>query len=247
MEVRGDRVVSGVYDDSGKLERLVAFNLRTQVIDKLTDREAEEFTLRSKLLGERSPDGMKSVQEGKNSLTLCQVGHPPKELGTFKVGEYPSHSALWLDNHRFLTHDGNGNLLAVGLDGVRVPMMQVPVEEKKDGTAYFRRDTDRRIIYRCGREQFLINAEAKTWERCEWDSRGHGFEESCDDRMHRVYRYKGTEIARSPFWTRLGPETLTTDSYIAVWIESDLRVWSAGTGNWTTLGKQTDQIAGWIK
>jgi hypothetical protein len=247
MEVRGDRVVSGVYNDSGILGRLVAFNLRTRAIEELTDREAEEFTLRSNLRGKRSPDGMKSVVAWNNSLTLEQVGHSSKKWGTFKIGEYPVAAGLWLDNDRFLTHDGNGNLLAVGLDGARVPVMQVPVEEKKDGSAYFRRDTDGRIIYRCGREQFLINTEAKTWERCEWDSRGHGFEESCDGQMRRVYRYRGTEISRSPFWTRLGPETLTTESYIAVWIESDLRVWSAGTGNWTTLGTHTDQIAGWMK
>jgi hypothetical protein len=125
--------------------------------------------------------------------------------------------------------------------------VQVPAEETKDGCSYFRRDADGRIIYACGRERFLINTEAKTWDRCEWESLGRGFEESSDDRHRRIYRYKGTEIARSPFWTRLGPEALTTDSYIAVWVESNLRVWSAGTGHWTTLGTHTDQIAGWIK
>ncbi len=46
IEVRGDRVVSAFVNDSGKLGRLVAFNPRTRAIEKLTDREAEEFRLR---------------------------------------------------------------------------------------------------------------------------------------------------------------------------------------------------------
>ena len=246
MEVRGDRVVSGFYNSS-KLERLVGFNLRTRAIEKLTDRESEAITLGSELLGERSPDGVKSVTERDNSLTLYRVGHPPKKLGTFKIGEHPVSSGLWLDNDRFLTQDGNGNLLAVGPDGARAPVVRVPVEEKTDGWWHLHRDADGRIIYSCGRERFFINTEAKTWERCEWESRGHGFEESSDGQLRRVYRYKGTEIARSPFWTRMGPEALTTTSYIAAWVESDLLVWSAGTGKWTTLGTHTDQIAGWIK
>jgi hypothetical protein len=248
LEVRGDRVVSGVSNDWGKLERLAAFNFRTCVIDKLTDREAEEFRLRSELREERSPDGMKSVVASKNVLTLFHVGHPPKEWGIFKLGDYPTHSGLWIDNERFLTQDGNGNLLTVRLDGTRVPVMRVPLEAKTKSSPYFRRDTDGRIIYSCSGTQFFIDTEAKSWERCEWESRGHGFEESCDDQMRRIYRYKGTEIARSPFWTRMGPyEALTTESYIAVFVESDLLVWSAGTGKWTTLGTRTDQIAGWIK
>lgn len=249
MEARGDRVVSGFYDpDRGTLERLVAFNWRTRAIEKLTDREAETITQGSKLLGERSPDGTKSVTASGGSLTLHRVGRLSKDWGPFQIGDDPPPFGLWLDNDRFLTQDGNGNLLAVMLDGTRVPVVQVPVEDKTARWPYFRRDSDGRIIYRCGREQFLINADAKTWERSEWDSLAHGFEESSDGQSRRVYRYKGTEIARSPFWTRLGPyEALTTPGYIAVWVESDLRVWSAGTGKWTTLGKHTDQIAGWIK
>lgn len=248
MEVRGDRAVSGFYDpDRGTLERLVAFNRRTRAIEKLTAHETETITQSSELPGERSPDGMKSVTARDNSLTLHRVGHPPKEWGHFQIGEAPLSSGLWLDNERFLTQDGNGNLLTVGMDGARVPVVRVPIEEKKDDWWHLRRDADERIIYSCGRGRFLINTEAKTWERCEWESHGHGFEESSDGQQRRVYRYKGTEIARSPFWTRIGPEALTTDGYIAVWVESDLRVWSAGTGKWTTLGKHTDQIAGWIK
>lgn len=249
MEVRGGRVVSGVHN-SGKFERPVAFNLRTRAIEKLADHEAEEFMMRSELPEERSPDGMKSVTVRENVLTLVHVGHPSKRLGTFKVGEHPLSPGLWLDNERFLTQDGSGNLLAVGLDGVRVPVVQIPVVENKNDWPYLRRDADGRIIYACGRERFLIDADAKTWERCEWESLGHGFEESSlgDDQRRRVYRYKGTEIARSPFWTRIGPyEALATDGYIAVWIEHDLCVWSAGTGHWTTLGAHTDQIAGWLK
>ena len=249
MEARGDRVVSGFYDpDRGTLERLVAFNWRTRAIEKLTDREAETIALGSKLLGERSPDGTKSVTARGGSLTLHRVGHPSKDWGQFQIGEDPPPFGLWLDNDRFLTQDGNGNLLAVGPDGARVPVVQVPVEEKTTRWPYFRRDSDGRIIYTCGRERFLINADAKTWERSEWDSLGHGFEESSDGQSRRVYRYKGTEIARSPFWTRMGPyEALTTPSYMAVFVESDLLVWSAGAGKWTKLSDRHCQIAGWIK
>jgi hypothetical protein len=176
LEVRGDRVVSGFYNDSGILERLAAFNLRTRAIEQLTDGEVETITRHSKLPGERSPDGLKSVTAGNNSLTLYRVGHPPKELGRFELGDqYPVSPGVWLDNDRFLTQDGNGNLLAVGLAGARVPVMRIPIEGKPNSSPYFRRDADGRIIYACGREQFLINPEAKAWERCEWESRGHGF------------------------------------------------------------------------
>jgi hypothetical protein len=251
MEVRGDRVVSALLNDSRKVERLVAFNLRTRAIEKLTDREVEEFTLRCEatLPGERSPDGLKSVYVSDDkSLKLYRVGQRSKQLGRLEIDPYSS-VAVWLDNEHFLTQDGNGQLIEVDLDGARVPVMQVPVEEKTARWSGFQRDTDGRIIYACGRERFVINTEAKTWERGAWVSHGHGFEESSlgDDQKRRVYRYKGTEILRSPFWTRLGHEALTTESYIAVKVESDLCVWFAGTGEWTTLGTHTHQIAGWIK
>ncbi len=180
------------------------------------------------------------------SLRLYRVGQPSKKLERLEVDPYPV-PAVWLDNERFLTQDGNGHLIEVDLDGARVPVVRVPVEEKAARGSFFRRDADGRIIYSCGGEQFLINTEAKSWERCEWESRGHGFEESSDGQHRRIYRYKRTEIARSPFWTRLGPEALTTPGSIAVFGESDLFVWSAGTGKWTKLSNRHCQIAGWIR
>jgi hypothetical protein len=251
IEVRGDRVVSGFFNDRGKLERLVAFNLRTRATEKLTDREVEAITFRATepwSPDELSPDGTKVVRGYENRITLYRVGQPPKDWGRFQIGESPLWLGVWLDDDRFLTQDGNGNLLTVDLDGARVPVMRIPVKEKKDNWR-LHRDSDGRIIYSCWPEHFFINTEAKTWEPCEWVSLGHGFEESSrgDDQFRRVYRYKGTEIARSPFWTLSGPAEVTTEGFIAVWVEGRLQVWSAGTGNWTKLSARTNQIAGWVK
>ncbi len=258
IDVLDDRVVSGVYKDAFDLERPVSFNLRTRTIEKLTECEVNEFEQRGSSgfwRGIRSPDRMKSVEAWSYSLTLNHVGQPPKEWGRFnRTGLH--RAGLWLDNERFLTQDDYGNLLTVGLDGVRVPVMEIPVAEKNltwhlfapDG---FERDADGRIIYTCGRECFFINTEAKTWERCEWKSLGHGFEQGCfrDDQGRSVYRYKGTEILRAPDWTHVleTPEALTTEGYIAVWAGRRVRVWFAGTGEWTTLGENTRFLAGWIK
>jgi hypothetical protein len=253
IEVCGDRVVSGFFNDRDKLERLLSFNLRTRAIEKLTDRETEAITFRateSRLPSEVSPDGTKVVHGYRDQITLYRVGHPPKNLGRFKIGEMPFESGVWLNDEYFLTQDGNGKLLTVNLDGVRVPVVQIPVKEQDSHRWQLQRDADGQIIYSCGSESFSIDAEAKTWkrcERCEWASLGHGFERSGDDQYRFIYRYKGTEIARAPFFTRLGPIEATTNGYIAVWVGGSLGVWSAGTGKWTTLEVRTHQIAGWIQ
>lgn len=271
IEVSGDRVISGVYSPEGELERLVAFSLQARAIEQLTDHELETLIPRSHLIGPRSPDGMKCVFCWDDTLLLQRVGQPTKDLGRVNVGENNFYPGLWLDNERFLTQDGYGNLLTVGLDGVRVPVVrvpikplprwegpalfpdvlpvQVPVEEEVNSWFEFRRDADGRIIYECnGREHFFINTEAKTWERCQWESRGHGFAERSlgDDKCRRIWRYKGTEIARSPYCA-FGTAAKTTEGYIAVFVESGLCVWSVGTGKWTNLGTRTHCIAGWIK
>jgi hypothetical protein len=167
---------------------------------------------------------------------------------------------LWLDSERFLTQDGNGNLITVALDGTRTPVVSIPVPREMFNSPTLERDPDGRIIYWCdgdgpGLDTFFIDADAKTWERCERVSLGHGFDASWSpDWLGRyTVRHRGEEIGDprpGPGAGRALPnrDAAATDGRLAlVGQDRRVRVWSAGTGTWTTLDLHADDFIAWLK
>ncbi len=197
IEVTGGRVISSESNPPRK-NSIFAFDLKTRKSVQLAGREEAPYLLP----GKRSPDGTKSVETLFTSLTLHRLEHPPRPLGSFHVHQSVLSSnignppVLWLDDARFLTQHGNGNLIAVSLDGTRTPVVEVPAKTEVIGAPRLERDPDGRIIYYCG-ERFFIDPDAKTWERYESISFGHGFDARwimLDGEGRSVIRHRGEEI-----------------------------------------------------
>jgi hypothetical protein len=251
IDANSDRVVFGIHTSRAR-EFLVAFDLKTRKERKLTGPEAESFSLP----GVCAPDGAKSVSSRGCALVLHRVGQPQRELGEFWVqqGRHSSDSGtppvLWLDNERFLTQHGNGNLIAVALDGTRTPVAQVPARTEISSSPRLDRDAAGHIAYMCGSEVFLIDVDAKTGERWEWGSLGHGFEANwnADRRGRFALRYEEREIGElrsHPHYS--GRAACTTGRIAVVGDGKRVRVWSAGTGVWTELDLRSDTLIGWLK
>jgi hypothetical protein len=268
VDANSERVVCRVYPpgprvsglrDPDERGRLVAFDLKARTARDLSGAEAEPFDLS----GTRAPDGMKSVSASMpgGELTLHRVGHAPRLLGTFRVLLRPPPPTvgippvLWLDDERFLTQDGNGNLIAVALDGTRAPVVTVPVPREMFNPPSLIRDPDGRIVYWCDGDAFFLDVGAKSWERCEWASLGHGFDMSWSpDRLGQyTVRYRGEEIGDprpGPGAGRAlpGRDAASTDGRLAlVGQDRRVRVWSAGSGKWTVLDLRADDFIGWLK
>ncbi|MCI0705074.1 MAG: hypothetical protein L0241_28775, partial [Planctomycetia bacterium] len=151
-------------------------------------------------------------------------------------------------------------LLAVALDGTRSPVVSVPVPQEMGNAPDLTRDPDGRIVYWCDGDRgfldaFFIDVEAKTWERCEWASLGHGFDVSWspDWLGNHTVRYRGEEIGDprpGPGAGRALPNynAASTDGQLAlVGQDRRVRVWSAGTDAWTTLDLRANTLIGWLK
>jgi hypothetical protein len=252
IEVTDDRVVYRVRRPEGK-RGIFAFDLRTRKTERLAALDEGPYGLP----GKRPPDGTKSVKTIFHALTFHRVGHPPRELGwDFRVEQSRLSSnrgnppVLWLDNDRFLTQNGNGKLITVALDDTRTPVVEVPAKTEVIGAPHLSRDADGRIVYECGQEGFLIDVEAKTWERREWGALGHGFDASSepDWRGRYVIRHRGEEVGRLRGWPHNGGHTAATNGYVAIIDErlNGIQVWSSATGRWTALDTR-GAVVGWIK
>lgn len=257
IEATDDRVVSGRERGSSQpRDRIVSFDLRTRKVERLAGREAEPYALP----GIRSPDGTKSVQTIFSELILHRVGHPPQSLGEFwvhqstKSSNYGNPPVLWLDADRFLTQHGNGNLIAVALDGTRTPVVDVPAKLKVIGAPHLSRNPDGGIVYWCGQDAFVIDLEAKTGELCKWGSLGHGFEASWESDWRNRYaiRYRGEEVGRVRRSPNAPGQAASTEGFVALVEERNLdhfsiQVWSSVTAKWTALDVRPTLIVGWMK
>lgn len=269
VDANGERVVSLVYPpdprpisrmiDPNEPHRIVCFDLKARTERDLSGPEAEPFERR----GRRAPDGTKSVEASVrgSGLTLHRVGHAPRPLGAFRVSHRPppptfdNPPVLWLDNERFLTQDGNGNLLTVALDGTRSPVVSVPAPREVFNSPTLECDPDGRVVFWCDGDAFFIDVAAKTWERVEWESLGHGFDLSWSPNWlgRHTVRYRGAEIGDprpGPGAGRaaVGRDAASTDGRLAlVGRDRLVRVWSAGTGTWIKLDLRADDFIAWLK
>jgi RNA polymerase sigma factor (sigma-70 family) len=129
---------------------------------------------------------------------------------------------------------------------------------------------DGRVMYEADIVYF-IDVAKKTWEKAEWRTLGHGFEFSAvpdkievvnpyDKKVVVTIRHNGKAIgtSESVWWTTAEkPRVVTTEGHIAI-IErlqrhgnaiplDAMRLWSAETGEWTSLDIWADSIISWIQ
>jgi hypothetical protein len=258
LDAAGGKVVYRTVDDGA----VFTFDVRTREDVRMAD-AARKYALP----GVRSPDGAKSVERRGGELLLHRVGQEPVALGSdFHVGQAPESSnaghppVLWLDSERFLTQVRNGVLVVVAADGTRSPAVTVPARHDVIGAPRLSRDPGGRVVYECGGEEFLIDADGRTWERSEWVGLGHGFDASREARAGGVtVRYRGREIGRCVVSPRARGYFATTDGHMAMMGVQDSRpavrpgayqvgVWSATTGEWVTLEPPWPAyLIGWTK
>jgi hypothetical protein len=246
--VRGARVVYRI-DEKDRERGIFAFNLVTHKVEKLSNLGDPDYDW-SRLSHDRiSPDGRRVVK-GYEELSVYEPGQKPRPLGTgfSATGTGPSPTAdfwpiLWLDNARILTQVRNGELVIVTLDGTRSPVVKVPATESRDESLpSLDREPDGRVSYHCGRDRYIIDVDAKKWQRLEWRGLGHGFEINLlPDDDAREIRYRGTPIGRA--WVA-GP---TTEGYLVVEDEEGPRIWSASTREWSVLKATGASLVGWMK
>jgi hypothetical protein len=167
---------------------------------------------------------------------------------------------LWLDDERFLTQRGNGQLVTVDLVGNVshiATIRDVPQANLSELELF--RDASGAVIY-VADGHYEIDVAKKTAKKSEWMGLGNGFEVSWAGDKVQGYqlRYQGKDIGRF----RCDPDTAhTAPGYLALCKDGeprfavfhprgDIVVWSAATGKWSSLefawlGRTP--IVGWIK
>jgi hypothetical protein len=215
-------------------------------------------------------DGRHAVEWDRGELLLHREGAEPKSLGKGFDAEAPppppglmneglsDFPMLWLTNSRLLTQRANGRLVTVDLDGTVADVVTVKGVPKVTHTS-FRRDGNGAVLYSAGGALYRIDVARKTAEPTVWWGVGHGFEVSDERNKSEEYtfRYGGKEIGR---YRCQRFAVSTTPGYLAVPFDRGgngpfprpvgIAVWSAATGEWTTLENPHlghGPIIGWQK
>ena len=198
------------------------------------------------LQGTASPDRSKAVYWGGRGTLWLDPGNgaAQQELGKDfavtpnKHAEHPFElraPVLWLDNEHILTQQGNGKMVSVDLKGKVTPVCQITGAPAVNDSPRLTRDPKKRIIYQCGRADYVIDVEKKSAAPLEEYALGHGFETPVEtgQRGFRTIYFEGQAIGAGVFVPtdiRTGPEV------IAMWNLGD-----AGSRRyvgvlWTKLG-----------
>ncbi len=246
--------------NSTRDEGMFTFNLDTHEIHRVDKLGQGRMLLVGTL---PSPDGSKSVRSSFTELTLLD-GAKSTSLGKeFKVevGAFsyvPSAPVMWLDNDRLLTQVQNGELVAVNLKGKQTPLVKIPVEKMPSAAPRLSRDPTGRIVYECGEEAFEVDAKARQWARIEWMNLGHGFQMSraANPKYTHTFRHNGREIGAVLCFLESPGRVSATAGYLAVVSSTDgsglaskmsVRIWSAASGEWTSLKLNPNCLVGWVK
>ena len=245
-------VANGLRD-----EGMFTFNLDTQEIHRVA--KLGQFPV-----GLRSPDGTKVVKSMYSELTL-HAGGKVTSLGkgfTVKMSLLSSYApdtpALWLDEDRILAQVANGELVAVTADGKQKPVVTIPIEKDPLRPPRLSRDPTGRIVYECGDEAFEVDAKAGKWARTEWTNLGHGFQVSRagSPKYTHTFRHNGRDIGSVLCFPDLPGRVSATAGHLAVTASTDgtglasalsVRIWSAATGEWTTVKLPPNCLVGWVK
>jgi hypothetical protein len=198
------------------------------------------------LRGTMSPDRSKAVFSGGRGTLWLDLGNgaEQQELGkNFAVthDKYTEHPfelrapVLWLDNERILTQQGNGKMVTVNLQGTVTPVCAIAGAPAVNDSPRLTRDPKKRIIYQCGRAEYVIDVDRKSAAPLEEYALGHGFETPVETgpRGFRTIRFEGQAVGTDVFVPadiRTGPEV------IAKWNRGDVGARRYVGVLWTKLG-----------
>jgi hypothetical protein len=228
LGVEKERVIYRLYDPSSALEVIHApgrakqfgvfeFNLQTRT--RARPKEKHWY-----LDGIKSPDQSRAVtQSCWDELYLSVVDGTPRKLAEGKqitVSKYRSlghfeirRAVLWLDNERFLTQQSNGRLVTLDTQGKVERVCAIAGVPAVLDAPRLWRDPKGRIVYSCGRAEYVIDVERKTASPLEEYALGHGFETTVETgpRGLRELFFEGKRIGTgvfSPAEIRTAPEVI---------------------------------------
>jgi hypothetical protein len=244
--------VDNAYRENG----IFAFDLATFRVAKIT------APGHWALPGVKSPDNVNSVSQGPDGAVVIHGldGTSRDFGGDFRVDYSPLASFLpatvpflWLDRNRVLTQTANGKLVVLDATGGASPLVNIPNTPRVLSPTRLWYDADRRLVYSCGDEEYLIDAAAKTWRKLEWYSLGHGFEASVaedEGGVHQV-RHNGATIGR---WAMNPYQAKTSAGRVAFAYlrpgrnlgEPDgVALWDRDSGHWRTVSFWPNSLVGW--
>lgn len=214
------------------------------------------------LSGTASPDRSKSVYNGVAGTLWLELDGKPKELGkTFAVthAKYAEHTfdrrppILWLDNERILTQQGNGKIVTVDMQGTVSPVCEIAAAPATNDSPRLSRDPNGRIVYQCGRNEYLIDVQKKSAAPLEEYVLGHGFETPVEtgQRGFRTTYYKGAAIGAGVF---VPADVRTAPELIAMWNLGDGGsrryvgvLWTKLGFSWRALDMDYCKLIGWAE
>jgi hypothetical protein len=246
-------------DISSRPSGLFSFDLKERKVEKVDKGEHWD------LPGMKSPDKTMSIETEDTLdgvIRLHRLGQAPKELGKgfrFTYSRDASRNGrgatpLWLDGERILAVQTNRKLVILTTQGAVEKSIEI-----KDAPAGVLlppdlwRDEQGRIIYSCGRKDFLIDVPNRVASPLKNFSLGHGFEASVvvDREKRRSVYYDGKAIGQwmfSPFEAETAPGLLAFPYFKpSEYAPEGIAVWNKRVGDWQTVKMWVNDLIGWSR
>jgi hypothetical protein len=267
LGVEGGKVVYRIHDLRAprlgeKVPKEVAEKFGDWSFDLATGTRVRPAEKHWALRGTPSPDRSKAVYAGGRGTLWLDLGSgaEQQELGKdFAVtpdrhAEYPFElraPVLWLDNERILTQQGNGKMVTVDLTGKVTPVCEITGAPAVNDSPRLRRDAKKRIIYKCGRAEYVIDVEKKSAAPLEEYALGHGFATPVETgpRGFRTIYFEGQAVGTAVF---VPADICTGPEVIAMWNLGDPGsrryvgvLWTKLGFAWRALDMDYCRLIGW--
>jgi hypothetical protein len=228
LGVEGGRFFFRVHDPSStintKVPKKVAEKFGDWAVDLAKGTRARPAEKHWALRGTLSPNRSKAVYHAEpGTLWLDQGTRARKQLGTDFTVTHNKHAEntfhrfaapiLWLDNDRILTQQGNGKMVTLDMQGTVTPVCEIAGVPAVNKSPSLTRDPKNRIIYKCGRAEYVIDVVQKSAAPLEEYALGHGFVTTVETgpREFRTIYFEGRAVGAGVFVPadiRTGPEVI---------------------------------------
>lgn len=245
--IEGDKIY--IEENNDKHRGLYTYDLTTQ---KYLLIRPTKFGL-----GELSPNGLHRLWANNNSISIYTNGKsfPLKSdfdldvVADINSSEMLKVGALWLDDNRFLTQQGNGKLVIADIKGNVKPLLQIPNEPECEANPQFWKNSDGKYFYYCS-QKYEIDLQKKTFKIAD-DDLGFGFDTVKSDGIGTSFTYKGEKIGQV---RSMLPRT--TKGFLVVLYANDnenlgypkgVKVWNEIKKDWTAIEIYWGaEIVGWM-
>ncbi len=264
--IDGGQAIYRLYDPSSDLrdalDPLRAGQFGVFAVDLKTGARRRPGARHWSLEGVKSPDGTRSIsQSSRGVLLLNTLDGETRELAPGErvtrsryAGDFETPvPCLWLDNSRILTQAANGRLVVIDLQGRVTPVCSIAnVPAVLDGPRLWRDPRDR-IIYTCGRAEYVIDVARRTAAPLEEYALGHGFETTVETgtRGLRPIRYKDQAIGSgvfAPDEIRTAPGTIARRGLGDLGSRRDVAVlWTELGPGWRSFDLDYGGVIGWAE